>query len=122
MQSFGGKGGIWKEHVEKGSLECWQATATNLIIKRRFFHLCVCMLMCVYVWICGSSVHRSLQQNTRVGCHVLLQGIFPTQGRNPDLPHCRQILYQLSHMGSPRILEVGGLSLLQGLFLTQESN
>ena len=34
-----------------------------------------------------------------------LQGISPTQGLNPDLPHCRQILYQLSHQGSPRILE-----------------
>ena len=34
-----------------------------------------------------------------------LQGIFPTQGSNPGLPHCRQILYQLSHKGSPRILE-----------------
>ena len=31
--------------------------------------------------------------------------IFPTQGSNPGLPHCRQILYQLSHKGSPRILE-----------------
>ena len=31
--------------------------------------------------------------------------IFPTQGLNPGLPHCRQILYQLSHKGSPRILE-----------------
>ena len=35
----------------------------------------------------------------------LLQGIFPTQGWNPGLPHCRWILYQLSHQGSPRILE-----------------
>ena len=35
----------------------------------------------------------------------LLQGIFPTQGSNPGLPHCRRILYQLSHQGSPRILE-----------------
>ena len=35
----------------------------------------------------------------------LLQGIFPTQVSNPGLPHCRQILYQLSHKGSPRILE-----------------
>ena len=31
--------------------------------------------------------------------------MFPTQGSNPGLPHCRQILYQLSHKGSPRILE-----------------
>ena len=43
--------------------------------------------------------------NTGVGNHSLLQGIFPTQGSNPGLPHCRQILYQLSHQGSPRILE-----------------
>ena len=34
-----------------------------------------------------------------------LQGIFPTQGSNPDLLHCRRILYFLSHQGSPRILE-----------------
>ena len=33
------------------------------------------------------------------------QGIFPTQGSNPGLPHCRQNLYHLSHQGSPRILE-----------------
>ena len=33
--------------------------------------------------------------------HSLLQGISPTQGSNPGLPHCRQILYQLSHKGSP---------------------
>ena len=44
-------------------------------------------------------------QNTRVGSLSLLQGIFPTQGSNPSLPHCRQILYQLSHKWSPRILE-----------------
>ena len=35
----------------------------------------------------------------------LSRGIFPTQGSNPGLLHCRQILYQLSHKGSPRILE-----------------
>ena len=39
------------------------------------------------------------------GCHFLLQGIFSTQGSNPGLLHCRQILNQLSHKGSPRILE-----------------
>ena len=44
-------------------------------------------------------------QNIGVGCLSLLQGIFPTQGSNPGLLHCRQILYQLSHQGSPRILE-----------------
>ena len=40
-------------------------------------------------------------KNTGVGCHFLLQGIFPTQGSNPGLPHCRQTLYCLSHQGSP---------------------
>ena len=44
-------------------------------------------------------------QNTGVGSLSLLQGIFPMQGSNPGLPHCRQILYQLSHQGSPRILK-----------------
>ena len=39
-------------------------------------------------------------QNTGVGSLSLLQGIFPTQGPNPGLLHCRQILYQLSHMGA----------------------
>ena len=40
-------------------------------------------------------------KNTAVGCHPLLQGIFPTQACNPGLLHCRQILYHLSHQGSP---------------------
>ena len=44
-------------------------------------------------------------QNTGVGSLPFLQGFFPTQGSNPGLPHCRWILYQLSHKGSPRILE-----------------
>ena len=50
--------------------------------------------------------HRnSPGQNTGMGSRSLLQGIFPTQGSKPGLPHCRWILYQLSHKGSPRILE-----------------
>ena len=40
-------------------------------------------------------------KNTGVGCHFLLQGLFPTQVSNPSLPHCRQTLYCLSHQGSP---------------------
>ena len=39
-------------------------------------------------------------QNTGVGSLSLLQGIFPTQGLNLGLPHCRQVLYQLSYRGS----------------------
>ena len=48
----------------------------------------------------GFSVRGNLQaKNTGVDCRSLLQGIFPTQGLNPSLLHCRQILYHLSHGG-----------------------
>ena len=49
--------------------------------------------------------HDSPGHNTGVGSLSLLQGIFPTQGLNPALLHCKQVLYQLSRRGSPRILE-----------------
>ena len=42
-------------------------------------------------------------KNTGVGSLSLLQGIFPTQGLNSGFPHCRQILYCLSHQGSPGV-------------------
>ena len=51
------------------------------------------------------SPWNSPGQNTGVGSLSLLQGIFPTQGLNPGLCHCRWILYQLNHKGSLRILE-----------------
>ena len=51
----------------------------------------------------GSSLHGdSPGKNAGVGCHALLQGIFPTQGPNPGLLHCRLTVYRLSHQGSPR--------------------
>ena len=79
---------------------------------------CICAVLCLVTQSCptlcdsmdcstpGSSVlGDSPGKNTGVGCHALLQGIFPTQGSNPGLLHCRQILYHRSHQGSPRILE-----------------
>ena len=51
------------------------------------------------------SPWNSPGQNTGVGSLSLLQEIFPTQGSNPGLPHCKWILYQLSYQGGPRILE-----------------
>ena len=77
-----------------------------------WFHKCVCVCVCAQSCptLCnpmdcnppGSSVHGdSPGQNTGMGCHDLFQGIFPTQGSNSGLPHCRQILYQLRHQGSP---------------------
>ena len=68
-------------------------------------HVCVlsCTVMSESLWPHG--LWNSPGQNTRVGSLSLLQRIFPTQGSNPGLPHCRRILYQLSHKGSPRILK-----------------
>ena len=51
------------------------------------------------------SPWNSPGQNMEVGCHALLHEIVPTQRSNPGLPHCRWILYHLSHQESPRILE-----------------
>ena len=77
-----------------------------------FFHHLVPMLCLVTQscpTLCGPmdcslpsySVHGdSPGKNTGVGCHFLLQGIFPTQGSNQGLLHCRQILYQLRYQGS----------------------
>ena len=76
---------------------------------------------CLTLWdpvdcsLSGSSVHRdSPGKNTGVGCHALLQRIFPTQWLNPGLLHCRQILYQLSQQGSPKILEWVAYSFSRG--------
>ena len=70
--------------------------------------LCLVTQLCVTVFdtmdcsLPGSSVHGdSPGKNTGVGCHALLQGIFPTQGSNPGLSLCRWILCILSHQGSP---------------------
>ena len=80
-----------------------------LVIILTLFIPVLCAVLCLVAQSCvtlcnpmdysppGSSVHGdSLGKNTGVGCHAL-QGIFSTQGSNPDLPHCRQILYHLSH-------------------------
>ena len=58
-----------------------------------------------YTWNSPWKSWNSPGQDTGVGSLSLLQGIFPTQGSNPGLLHCGWILYQLSHKGSPRILE-----------------
>ena len=47
------------------------------------------------------SSWNSPGQKIGVGSRSLLQGIFPTQGLNPGVLHCRQILYQLSQQGNP---------------------
>ena len=66
--------------------------------------------------------HCAFGMLSGVGSLSLLQGIFPTQGSNPGLPNCRQILYQLSHKGSPRILAWVAYPFSSRSSLTQESN
>ena len=52
----------------------------------------------------GSSVQGdSPGMNTGVGCHACLQGLFPIQGSNPGLPHCRRILCHLNYKGSQTV-------------------
>ena len=89
----------------------------NFFFKRTLVvGLCCAILSCSVMidsfWPHGpytppaSSVHGdSPGKNTGVDSHALLQGIFPTQESNPGLQHFRQILYHLSHQGSPWILE-----------------
>ena len=81
-----------------------------------FKYYAACAVLCLVALLCptlcdpmdcrlpGSSVHGSSpDNNTGIGCCALLKGIFPTHGLNPGLPHCRWILYCLSHQGSPII-------------------
>ena len=68
----------------------------------------LCPTLCDPTHCClpGSSVHGgSPGKNSGVDCHALLHGIFPTQGLNPVLLHCRWIPYHLSHQGRPRTPE-----------------
>ena len=79
---------------------------------------CCAAVMCLFpqsfptlwtTWTTARQVPLSmgiLQARTlEVSCHAFLQGTSPTQGSNPGVSHCRWILYQLSHQGSPRTLE-----------------
>ena len=85
------------------------SAACNLLfshLKVKVAHSCLTLYHPMDCSPPGSSVLGILQARIQEsGSCFLLQGIFPTQGLNPGLLHCRQILYCLSHQGSPRILE-----------------
>ena len=70
-----------------------------------------------------SSVHGHFPgKNTGMGCHALLQGNFSIQGSNPDLPHYRWILYNLSHQGSTYLLGASRVAqLVKNLSTMQET-
>ena len=94
------------------------------------YEVCVCLVTQLCPTLCnpigysppGSLVHgNSPGKNTGVACHALLQGIFPTQGSNPRLLHCRWILLS-EPLGKPKNTGVHSLSLLQQIFPTEELN
>ena len=106
-----------KSEAAKGRTGLRPETGKGSVLRHEWFSLLLgyevsaCTLAHLYPTLCdpmdcsppGSSVHGdSPGKNTGVGGHVLLQGIFPTQGSNPGLLHCRWILYCLSHQGSPK--------------------
>ena len=94
----------------------WTAKRSNQSILKEMSHGCSLEVkvkgkpsdMSDSLWPQGLQPTRLLHpwdspgKNTGVGSHFLLQGIFPTQGLNPGLPHCRQTLYHLSHQGIPQ--------------------
>ena len=84
-----------------GLLHCWQIL---YLLSHQGSPLDIIALFFVTPWTIYSPWNSS-GQDTGVGSLSLLQGTFPTQRSNPGLLHCRQILYQLSHKGSPTILE-----------------
>ena len=72
----------------------------------------VCAWLCLTLWQSIGLPTRLFHpwdfsgKDTGMGSHSLLQVIFPAQGSNPSLLHCRQILYSLSHQGSPSDIEI----------------
>ena len=100
----------WKNNVSQEHKKLGIEEAGVLIIYCYLVNCVRCLVAQLCPTLCkpmdcsppGSSVHGdSPGKNAGVGCHALLQGLFPTQGLNPSLLHCRRILYHLSHQESP---------------------
>ena len=101
----------WK--TPQGILVLWWGQMDTLDLSITSHRLQRWQLCCVFshlvmpnsLWPCGLySLWNSPGQNPGVGILSLIQGIFPTQGLNPGVPHCRQILYQLSYQGSSKVI------------------
>ena len=101
----------WQENRRKGK-KTKQQFLENLCHKNVLTYPYICLIVKVKVaQLCSTlcdlrnyRVHGILQARILEWvAFPFSRGIFPTQGSNPDLPHCRQILYQLSHRGSPRL-------------------
>ena len=109
LRALGRWGPVLSTHSTRGGAHrgqgCWELSGYSVLIRgdRQVLH------SLVLVSLRGrdtpqfskDSPWNSPGQNTGVGSLSLVQGMFPTPGLNPGLPHCRQIPYQLSYQGSP---------------------
>ena len=92
-------------------------------MNRFYIRICMYQNTDTYVYVSRSVLSHCLQahglkptwllcpwdfpgKNTEVGCHALLQGIFPNLGLNPGRPHCGHIHYPLRHQGSPGVCNI----------------
>ena len=96
----------WQTYLAQGRDTCPQILHPPWFTTKFILVEWSCSVVSDPLWPHGLSPTRLLHpwdfpgKSTGVGCHFLLQEIFPTQGLNPALPHCRQMLYHLSHQGS----------------------
>ena len=89
---------FWEQETMPQCLKLHAVNYTQLEIQ-------CCVQLFVTPWTVGYQASPSIGfsgKSTGVGCHFLLQGIFLTQGLKLGLLHCRQMLYPLSHQGSPQ--------------------
>ena len=80
--------------------EFWNLRGQHKVKERKKVNSLSCVRHFATLWTVAYQGPLSMgfsRQEYGVGCHCLLQGIFPTQGLNPGLPHCGQMLYPLSH-------------------------
>ena len=86
--------------VKIKSFENWEIELNNL--KRYLKCRCMILFDSMDCNLPDCSIHGIFQERI-LECVVIsfLQGIFPIQGSNPGVPHCRQTLYHLSYQGSP---------------------
>ena len=107
---------------EPGSRGTWRGKRKGCLVAQSCLTLCNPATVALQAPLSmGFSRHisrhiplsRDISKNTGVGCHALLQGIFPTHRLNPGLLHCRRILYCPSHRGQENTLQSTAPALMQ---------
>ena len=109
LSTLGRWGPVLPTHSTHGGAHrgqgCWELSGCSVLIRGDRQVLLILVLVSLRgrdtPQFSQDSPWNSPGQNTGVGSLSLVQGMFPTLGSDPGLPHCRQIPYQLSHEGSP---------------------